>query len=118
MSYRRFEIPSIADLSEVDRVSLLEEGSEVGVLALRAVADDGDLVDLTLDPLGRSIRLIWISDGRRLADVYREGATRLNVSQSLGSTVLRIALEFDDAAGVLEVAIGPGVSVNDRLTFN
>ncbi|MFI6433250.1 hypothetical protein [Rhodococcus oryzae] len=118
MSYRQFETPNLAELSEVDRVSPLEGCGDFGVLALRAVADDGDLVELTLDPLGRSIRLVWISDGRRLVDVYREGATRFDVSQEPGSAVLRVAVEYDDAAGLLEVGIGYEVSVKDRLMFN
>ncbi|SEL37406.1 hypothetical protein [Rhodococcus maanshanensis] len=117
MSYQQFEIPAVDELSEFDQLDVERVVDEPGTLILRSVTPGGDSVELVVDPLGRSVKLVWLVEGRRILDVFREGATRLVVTHDKELLDIRVEFVVADLVGALQVSLGRVAYVKDALLF-
>jgi hypothetical protein len=82
---------------------------------LRITIDVGDVLTLTYDAPGRSIRCRWEKGESVVIDVFREGATRLAVDASKAETSLVSEFETDSLAGRLKLRVFPTVRIVDEL---
>ena len=82
MTYRQFVLPGLDALTSYDKLCVTPVDAETGVVAIRADVESGQKLELVLDSLGRSARLVVWADGVRTLDVYREAATTLDVSET------------------------------------
>jgi len=109
MTYHEFKLPP--DVEFEIAVGVTPEHGEDGVRRLEISGSDGIDLELTLDPLGRSVNLITSVGGRELATIFREGATALRLSENAPEIV--IAFSTDDTTGRLEVSLTPEPRVSE-----
>ncbi|EME22385.1 hypothetical protein [Rhodococcus triatomae] len=113
--YRQFVIPDLDELSLYQQIDTAPVEGEPGVFALRASAQGGESLELVIDSLGRSVRLVISADGSQLLDVYRESATKLSIKETSDELIMTVSFAVDELAGELEMSIGRHVRVKDVL---
>jgi len=90
-------------------------GDEPWVATIRAVADDGVIVEMTWDQVAASVAAAVLSDGVPVFRAERESITSIRVLKSELGLHFEAELEAGDLGGVLIIDIGPTVAVRDVL---
>lgn len=115
MEYRQFVVPSDEELADTLGVSPEAAEGEPTVRSLSLTSTAGDVVRISYDVLGRSIR-VQISSGNAInVDLLKESATHLAVNAEGSDLRVRVTLESADLTGELDVLIGDNIVVQDRL---
>ncbi|WP_137876681.1 hypothetical protein [Rhodococcus sp. Q] len=117
MTHRQFVLPGLDELTSYDKLCVTPVDGETGVVAIRAGVESGQKLELVVDSLGRSVRLVVWDDGVRTLDVYREAATSPGVRETPDAVVLTVDFDAGELAGALEVSIGRHVRVMDVFLF-
>lgn len=117
MSYERFEVPDVDELKDHEGIDVRSVAGGVGVFRIGASSTAGEVVELVVDPLGRSVRLVVSTDGRPTIDLYREAATKFEIREVSGTLTLAVRFRVEELTGELEVTIGRDVRVRDVLLF-
>ncbi|UOT04245.1 hypothetical protein MPY17_00220 [Rhodococcus opacus] len=115
--YHQFEIPAPDELARFHQIASEPLPDTPGGYILRASTDRGGDVELVVDPLGRSIRLRFSVLSHLVFDLFREGATRLRLTETDGSLVIAIEFEAGEIAGTLHISVGSTINVKDSLLF-
>jgi hypothetical protein len=113
MKYREFVVPAADDFARVLGVEPLS-GDEIGVMSF-TLDGGGATVEVTVDPLGRSVSVVLRHADRELARIFREGATALRLSQQ--SPEITVEFRTDDTSGTLEIGTDPAVHVAETSLF-
>ncbi|MEV6393627.1 hypothetical protein AB0M39_02410 [Streptomyces sp. NPDC051907] len=114
--YREFAVPD--DLTIFEALGEWPEEIDEDIRQLTLRENEGGSLVLSYAPLGRSVRIIWKnSDGRTTLDLFREGATRLNVTIEPPASGLTIDFHMGGCAGELSIQILPALCVTERLLF-
>ncbi|MEU1943549.1 hypothetical protein ACFW95_06225 [Streptomyces sp. NPDC059474] len=79
----------------------------------------GEDITFSYDASGRSVRLAWCNHlGRRVVNIFREGATLLRVNEEGGRTELVTEFKTTDTMGVLRFQVFPHVEVAEESLFS
>ena len=115
MTYRPFEVPEYHEF--IDALGVGPEpvqGEEAQSLRFEV---SGDLLVISFDVPGRSLRCRWSRGQHVLVDIFREGAVALRVRSSGESAIIGVEFETDSERGQLEVQVTPAIALRDRLLF-
>ncbi|GEM_PF-2825023 len=117
MANREFLVPSDEEI--LDALGVVPEVSvdDPMVQVVRVSTASGDVVSLSYDVVGRSVRCQWNRDSIPLVDLFREAATELTVESGHGVARLVVRFETEVLGGELDIQVYPAVRVNDRLLF-
>jgi phage baseplate assembly protein gpV len=113
MSHEEFVVPEDAEIVDAFGVDVESKESDPMTQSFDVVNDSGDSVAISYDIAGRSVRVRWNREGTPLLDLYREGATLLQVSD-VGVTV---QFESAELTGKLTVQLRPTVEIRDALLY-
>ncbi|WP_369201101.1 hypothetical protein [Streptomyces sp. PU-14G] len=114
--YREFTVPD--ELEIFEKTDAWPEMDESGAYVLTFQYSDTEHLFFSYDVPGRSVRLRWVAEnGETIADVFREGATRLSVRHSPGETLIVTDFDMGECNGSLVLRTRPRVKVSDQLLF-
>jgi hypothetical protein len=117
MTFHEFLVPSEEDwLDQLGLESVPFEDEET-VTLVNLVDDGSHSLRLTYDTIGKSIRYLWHKDGAVILDIFREGATLLQIYNRKTETFLTTDFDIAGLAGSLTVHIAPEIRFDDRLLF-
>ncbi len=109
MTYHEFRLPP--DLDFEIALGVTPQPGEEGVRRLALSGGDGLGLDLTLDPLGRTVSAVLDAGGSEVARIVREGATGLRLSETAPEIVIAFATQ--DTTGQLEVSVHPALRLSE-----
>lgn len=114
--YREFFTPDDEEVYEATGEWPDADENGARVITFRDIS--GQSLKLSYDALERSVRVRWESDqGFEMADIYREGATRLSFTSGEAAKNIFIDFHMGECAGVMEIQITPHLAVKDRILF-
>lgn len=111
MVVREFVVPTDEDV--LDALGVEPELAEPGAATrvVRIPRDDDEMITLSYDSPGRSVRLQLHHKERPLLDLFQEGAELLRIDSSSGSTVIAVDFRTESTVGRLEIQVWPDVFV-------
>jgi hypothetical protein len=107
------EVPNLIDLTDFD-VEVTPQ-DEVGVVAIRAYADNADTVTLTWDEIAGSVSIVWNGLEEERLRLFRESASRVTVGQRAGIIDFSVWMTADGLQGKLFISVGRTVTVSDTI---
>jgi hypothetical protein len=115
MTYRQFLVPTEDEI--LDAIGSYPGATEgdPNVRTFDLASGAGDSVNISYDVPGRSFRVEIRSGDAVRIDLFRESATRLNVTSADQTVRVQVEFQADDLSGVLEIAVGSTVVMHDRL---
>ncbi|UMP06344.1 hypothetical protein [Amycolatopsis sp. EV170708-02-1] len=90
-------------------------GGDATVRGLGYETVSGDLIDLSCDILGNSIRCRWMRGQDVLADIFREGVVMLSLSQREGVIEIVVTSDLESLKAELAVRVHPDVQIRDQI---
>ena len=91
-----------------------EDDFESKVIVLDLGGDD--LVKFSYSQVGGSVRYVWTRKDRPLLDLFREGATRMEIGSRDARITLRVEFDFGRARGAIDLVMDrAGVKLQDRV---
>lgn len=114
MAIREFIVPT--DEEVLDALGVEPESSEPGAATrvVRIPRDEGELITLSYDAPGGSVRLQLHDHQRLKLDIFQEGAERLRIDSASGSTVIAIEFRTESTVGRLEVQVWPDLVIRGQ----
>lgn len=114
MSYQEFVAPSDDEIFAALGIEPESSGTEVATRIVKIGDESDDLLILSYDVPGRSIRLQWKRSRRLLLDVFREGATLMRIHSNTESTSILIDFRTGQSSGRLDIQMWPEMVVKER----
>lgn len=114
MVLREFIVPT--DEEVLDALGVEPEPSELDatIRIVRIPHGADEVITLSYDSPGGSVRLQLHRQQRLLLDIFREGAERLRIDSGSGSTLVTVDFRTESTVGRLEVQIEPDVVVREN----
>lgn len=115
MTFREFVLPEYHEF--VDSLGVGPEpveGEEAQSLKFELGVE---VLMITFDPPGRSVHCRWSRGGSQLVEIFREGATRLQLSDLGEVKTIEVEFETDTLKGQLQLQVSPSLALRDRLLF-
>ncbi|MBV6760812.1 hypothetical protein [Rhodococcus opacus] len=113
--YKPFEIPTQDEVTEFHQITFERLRDSPGGYILSTSTGRDENIELAVDPLGRSIRLRYSVLSHIVLDVFREGATKLQLDEPGDKLSVVIEFEAGEIVGTLTVDIGSTISIKDSL---
>jgi hypothetical protein len=115
MTFREFVLPEYHEF--VDSLGVGPEPVEgEDAVSLRFELGEEVLV-ITLDLPGRSVHCRWSRDRNELVEIFREGATRVQLAARGEARTLDIVFQTDALKGELHFQVSPSIAIRDRILF-
>ncbi|MFE5871873.1 hypothetical protein ACFQ6V_24970 [Streptomyces roseifaciens] len=112
--YSEFRIPSNDDfLREFGVMPAVLGDSEVREVHLSDHSGSG--LELSYDPLGRSVKAVWRREGELMVELFREGLVSLDIRSGGGGTWLSVETLGGGLSGQLEIQVFPTIAVKDTI---
>lgn len=96
-----------------------DEGEGVFGVRIEGLSIHRDVFDITWSLIEDSVKISWSREGAGIVDIYREGATNLQIHEEAGETRL-VAIFASHDSGIrseISVRVTPDGHVSDRLLF-
>jgi hypothetical protein len=75
-----------------------------------------DTMKVSYSQVGGSVRLVWTRGDRLVLDLFREGATLMQLDSRDARITLRVEFDVTQARGAIDVAVTEGgIEMQDRL---
>lgn len=119
MNYREFRAPDEVDLFDAlgDTATIIDSG-DPDVRSFAITVDDKNELTFSYSLPGRSIRVLWHYGGDLILDIFREGATRLEIQRDSHSSFVIVEFSVDSIGGQLEIQIKPRIAFKDQMLFS
>lgn len=114
MDYQEFVAPSDDEISAALGIEPESSEAEVATRTVKIGDEADDLLILSYDVPGRSIRLQWKRSRRLLLDVFREGATLMRIHSNAASIAISIDFRTGQMSGRLDIQMQPEIVIRER----
>ncbi|GAB3988325.1 hypothetical protein GCM10029978_110420 [Actinoallomurus acanthiterrae] len=114
MVIREFIVPTDEEVLYALGVEPEPAEPDTATRVVRIPCDDGQVITLSYDSPGGSVRLQLHHNQRLLLDIFREGAELLRIDSGSGSTSVTVDFRTESTVGQLEVQVQPEVVVREN----
>ncbi|WP_370419474.1 hypothetical protein AB8O64_14005 [Streptomyces sp. QH1-20] len=112
-----FRMPEAVDvLSAIGVLPETQEDSETRVI--RIVDSSGGEISFSYDSMERSVRVVWQRGREVIVDLFREGATSVDIRSEAGITYFLVEFQDEGWYGTLKIQVFPILSLKDTLLRN
>jgi YD repeat-containing protein len=115
MEYRQFIVPSDREVLEAIGIEPVSDGGDPATRLVRFITEAGDIISLSYDAPGRSVRVQWSRNNRQILDLFREGAERLVFESNSATVSVSVQFKTDSNFGTLHIQFLPEVFIKDDV---
>jgi hypothetical protein len=115
---RHFTVPSGDEVLDATGLVPSPEGSSVDTRAIVLNLGGEDSLKFSYSAVERSVRFVWTREDQLLLDLFREGATLMEIDSRNSRITLRVEFDFNDVRGAIDVVVTEGgVEMQDRMLW-